>query len=144
MAAAQLGDQTRALADAAESLLLRRQIGDRWGEAESLCTQGQLAAAGGRHEAALCSYRDALSIWAALGDRASLAGCLAFMSAELRPTEPLTAAPLEGAADGLRLLCGVSPTCIPSPQLSAEHARARLEGAGMSIPQVLDLATGRA
>jgi tetratricopeptide (TPR) repeat protein len=97
------GDYARAVALAEESLMLRREMNDRWGIAISLDTVAWAALHQADYAQAKGSLRESILIREELGDRGGIAQCLArFADVESRQGNTERAATLYGAAYTLR------------------------------------------
>jgi len=79
-----LGKHTDAMESYAAALTIRREIGDRWGEGESLCDQGVVAWGLGRFDESITFLRQALEISQQVGDRWSVSYELSTLGNALR------------------------------------------------------------
>jgi hypothetical protein len=147
------GDVDAARACFEESLMIAREMGDRWTTAESATSLGLLAAASGDGEAARRLCREGLTILQQIGAKLPIAECLAGLAAALAAQGPLAlaerliaaaqtgresiGAPLSPAAhaDQERLLAVLRPALG-----EAAFAATWAEGQAMSLDEAVAVA----
>jgi hypothetical protein len=88
--------------------LVYRETGDKRGIALALCSLGDAAQCRGDLARAFALYRDSLNLYRGVGDKWGMATCLKGLATTFlaHGQQPLRAARLFGAADGLRTSIG--------------------------------------